>query len=271
MTGEVTQPPMAWRYCGNQVKLWREQAGVTREQLAREAAYGYETVKSMEQGRRRPSSRFLQIADQLCGAQGKLAAAEAFLKPEKFPARSQDFFRYEAEAVSLWSYEPLLIPGLLQIEATVRALLGAHRPPLDDAVLEERVRARLERQSLLWRSPPVEFSFVVYEAALRCPVGGTDTAKRQLLHLLEVAELRNVSLQVLPFAAGAHPGLNGPIVLLETREHERLALTEGQSLSLLTADPEQVGALTQRHGMIRTEALGADESARFIKRMAGEA
>ncbi|MDX3074716.1 helix-turn-helix transcriptional regulator [Streptomyces sp. MI02-7b] len=270
MTGETAQPPMAWRYCGNQVKLWREQAGVTRERLADEAGYGVETVRSMELGRRRPMLRLLQVADHLCGAGGKLLAAQEFLKPEKFPARSQEFIRYEAEAVSLWSYEPLLVPGLLQTEATARALLCSHRPPMDDETIGERVRARLERQELLRRKPPVECSFVLYEAALRCPVGGPDTAREQLLHLLEVAALRNVSVQVLPFAAGAHPGLNGPIVLLETGDHDRLALTEGQSLSLLTADPQQVGALTQRHGMIRMEALGTEESARFIKRMAGE-
>ncbi|MGH3309840.1 MAG: DUF5753 domain-containing protein [Streptomyces sp.] len=170
----------------------------------------------------------------------------------------------------MWWYEPLLIPGLLQSEATARALLSAHRPPLDDEVIENRVTARLERQSLLHRKPPVECSFVLYEAALRCPVGGTSAHHAQLRHLVHLSELRHVSLQVLPFAVGAHPGLNGPTVLLETREHELIALAEGQSVSYLTSDLRDISAARQRHGMIRTLALTPDESARFISRVAEE-
>ncbi|MGW0549270.1 helix-turn-helix domain-containing protein [Streptomyces altiplanensis] len=264
------EPPMAWRYCGNQIKRWRERAGVTREALAEEASCSYEYVKSMEAGRRKPTLHLLQVADGLCGAGGLLIAAREFLVPEKFPARSQEYFQYEDEARSLWSYEPLLIPGLLQTEATARALLMAHRPPLDDETMEARIQGRLGRQRLLTRKPPVECSFVLYEAVLRCPLGGTAAYKEQLSYLLEVGSLRHVSVQVLPFSAGANPGLNGPIVLLETGEHARLALLEGQSLSRLTADLNEVGTAMQRHGMIRMEALGTEESARFIQRMADE-
>ncbi|MEV6315838.1 helix-turn-helix transcriptional regulator [Streptomyces sp. NPDC051776] len=85
-TGNSSQPPMAWRYCGNQLKLWRTKAGVTREKLGEEAGYTYEAVKSREQGRRRPTPRLLQVADEMCGAQGLLNAAQEYLKPERFPA-----------------------------------------------------------------------------------------------------------------------------------------------------------------------------------------
>lgn len=86
--------------------------------------------------------------------------------------------------------------------------------------------ARLERQTLLDRQTRA-FNFVIGEAALRYPAGSMEGHKRQLRHLLEECERRNVTMQVL-LSEGAHPGLNGPFVLLETPEHEHIAYVEAQ-------------------------------------------
>ncbi|WP_371503410.1 helix-turn-helix transcriptional regulator [Kitasatospora sp. NBC_00374] len=259
---------MAWRYCGNQIKLWRTQAGVTREELGRAANYEPESVKSMEQGRRRPSLRLLEVADELCGARGKLVAATEYLAPERFPSFSRDFMRYEAEARVLNWYENQLIPGLLQTEDTARALLSAHWPPLDDDTVEERVRARLARQAVLHKQTK-SFTFVIEEAVLRRPVCSKGAHKLQLQHLLAAGEPRHVTVQVVP-SVGVHPGVNGPFVLLETAEHERLAYEEGQAMGMLYSDAERVSTLTQRHAMIVRQALNPEESARFICRLAEE-
>ena len=136
--------------------------------MGKEANYEYETVKSMEQGRRKPALRLLQVADQMFGARGLLLAGQEYLKPDKFASYSQDFMRYESEAIVHSSFEPQLIPGLLQTEETVRALLDAHCPVLDDETIEARVAARLERQSLLDKQTKA-FNFVIGEAALRYP------------------------------------------------------------------------------------------------------
>ncbi|MGW3242907.1 helix-turn-helix domain-containing protein [Streptomyces sp. NPDC001070] len=260
---------MAWRYCGNQVKLWREHAGVTREQLADEAGYGYETVKSMEQGRRRPTQRLLLVADGLCGAQGKLTAAEAFLKPERFPRYSQDFMRYEAEAIAVSSYQSQYVPGLLQTEEYVRALLASRWPPLDEETIDERSAARLERQSLM-QAQTRSFSFVVEEGVLRREWGGADERVRQLRQILATGARRNVTVQVMPTEGGFHPGLLGPFVLVETAEHEHLAYEEGQVSGVLYADPEKVSLFMRRHDMIARRALGPEHSARFIEELAEE-
>ncbi|WP_328537146.1 helix-turn-helix domain-containing protein [Streptomyces sp. NBC_00344] len=260
----------AWRYCGNQVKLWRTKAGVSREQLAQEAGYTYDYLRSMEVGRRRPTQRLLEVADEMCRAEGLLRAAQEFLKPEKFPSYSQEYAEAEARAVVLHFYQTLFVPGLLQLEAYARALLNANCPPLDDETIEARVAARLERQNRLVRHPTVLFGFVIYEAALRETVGGPGAMKAQLHHLLEVGSLRNVSIQVLPVGLGAHTGLNGPLVLLESPEHEHCAYEEGQSTGVLHASPEKVSLLTQRHGMIRMQALGIERSAQLIEKLAGE-
>lgn len=257
-----------WRYCGDQLKMWRADVGLSRQALADETGYDIEYVKSMELGRRRPTLRLLQVADQMCRAGGKLVAAKEYLKPEKFLSFSQEFMREEAEAIALSTYQPLLIPGLLQTEETARALLNAHWPPLDDETVEERVAGRLERQKILDKGTR-SFSFVIGEAALRNPVGGTAAHKRQLLRLLEAGRRRNVTIQVLLFK-GAHPGLDGPIVLLETEEHEHLAYEEGQTMGVLYSDPKKLSIVTQRHAMILQRALAPEASAEFISKLAEE-
>ncbi|AVH56984.1 MULTISPECIES: helix-turn-helix domain-containing protein [Streptomyces] len=269
-SGESQHAQQNWRYCGGQIKLWREEAGVSRQDLTIETNYDYEYVKSMENGRRRPTLRLLQAADQMCGARGKLLAAHDFLKPEPFPARSQEYMVIEAEAIAVHDYALGLIPGLLQTEGYARALIGESCPPLDDETVEERVRARLSRQEALKRRAKTVYGFVVYEASLRTEVGGQGVMRQQLLHLSKVGETRNVSLQVLPFGKCGGLALNGSFVLLETTEHEHFAYVEGPETSVLHADADKVSDLTQVHGMIRMQALGVEESAEFIRKVAEE-
>jgi len=264
-----SQSPMSWRYCGNQIKLWRMQAGVSREQLGKEANYEYETVKSMEQGRRKPALRLLQVADQMFGARGLLLAGQEYLKPDKFASYSQDYMRYEAEAIALSWYEPQFIPGLLQTDEYMHELLSSYLPPLDDETIKERVAGRLERRCLL-QNQTKSFNFVIEESVLRRIVGSPEAHKRQLNHLLASGQLRNVTIQVMPTSVGVHPGLRGPFVLVETPEHEHLAYEEGQTTGVLSAAPEKVSIVMRRHDMIVRQALSPEESAHFIRKLAEE-
>jgi transcriptional regulator with XRE-family HTH domain len=259
-----SQPsPGTWRYSGNQMKRWRTKANVTREELGAAANYSPDTIKSMEQGVRMPTPRVLDVADELCRAEGLLSAAKEYLQREKFPARAQDFMEREKEAINLWWYEPLLIPGPLQTKSYARSLISNHVPPLDDDTIQERVAARVERQQIHTRTPLVGCSYMLYEAALRGPYVDLD----QLRSLLEVELLRNVTIQVLPYERARAVALLGGMVLLESKEHERLAYTEAPSASQLTADPDVVSAQIERLSMIHTIALDPEESAHFIERM----
>ncbi|MCC3771867.1 helix-turn-helix transcriptional regulator [Streptomyces sp. UNOC14_S4] len=260
--------PMAWRLSGNQVKLWRTEAKISREVLAQEAGYGIETVRSMETGRRRPTERLLEVADQLCGAKGKLLAVHPYLEPDQYEWYAVDFVQHEAEAISLNSFQPLLIPGQLQTEETMRALFNADWPPVSDETIEERVKARAARQVIL-QDRTKEFSFIIGEAALRNTLGDAERHKRQLLRLLEEGKQRNIVIQVLPIE-GAHPGVNGSFVLLETPEHRLMAYEEGQMPGSLYSAAERVSTLLQRHILIARHALTPKDSARFIKKLTEE-
>ncbi|MFE9771393.1 helix-turn-helix transcriptional regulator [Streptomyces sp. NPDC005931] len=246
------------------MKRWRTKANVSREQLAAAANYSPDTIKSMEQGVRMPTPRVLDVADELCRAEGLLSAAKDYLQREKFPARAQDFMEREKEAISLWWYEVTLIPGLLQTLGYARTLIENRYPPLDEETMEERIAARMERQAILTRrKPPVGLSFVLYEAALRSPL----VDEEQLSRLLDVSRLRNVALQVLPFDRAVPAALLGSMVLLETRDHERFAFAEGPLASELSADPGVVNRVSERLSMIRTQALSPAESVCFIEGM----
>ncbi|MEV4740040.1 helix-turn-helix transcriptional regulator [Streptomyces sp. NPDC049555] len=257
-----SQPPIGWRYCGDQLKRWRQRAGISREELAKEACVGVELIKSIEQGRRRASLRILQVADQLCGAGGLLEAAYQYLQPEPQRPAAHDFFRYEEEAIARSACEPVFIPGLLQTERTARALFAKCWPPVDDQTIDERVTRRLSRQYLLDKQMTA-FSFIIGDAPLRYPVADVESHREQLRRLLEVGSQRNVTIQVMP-AGALQLELNGSLVVLELPDRGRIAYHEGSFAGALITDPEEVRKMAHRLALIHQLALSPGESTRVI-------
>ncbi|QYN37815.1 helix-turn-helix domain-containing protein [Pseudonocardia sp. DSM 110487] len=122
----------------------------------------------------------------------------------------------EAASRLLW-YEAELVPGLLQTADYARTLIRADNPGVDDDEIERRVQLRIARQSLITRvTAAPELRVVLNESILRRPVGGTAVIRAQLARLVEVSDLPNVALKVLPFDIGMHAGImSGPFVVLE--------------------------------------------------------
>ncbi|MFE3601402.1 Scr1 family TA system antitoxin-like transcriptional regulator [Streptomyces sp. NPDC059142] len=262
--------PRIWVGYGKMVRLHRDRAGLTQQELAEAVGYSCEQVASIEQGRRPAKSAFTDAAETVLKAAGTLAVLQDDVDLAKLPAFFQDFAKFELEAVSRYDFEPLLIPGLLQTEPYAQALFTASCPPLSDEMIEQNVEARLGRQRLLTRTPMVETCFIIGEAALTTVVGDSNVMKRQLHHLLKVGQSRNVAIQVMPSDSDFHLGHNGPMVLLETVEHRQIGYIESQGVGLVITAPTTVSTLGLRYGKLRTQALNAVESARLIERMAGE-
>jgi Domain of unknown function (DUF5753)/Helix-turn-helix domain len=138
------------------------------------------------------------------------------LLPEWFRA----YVDLEAVATLIRAYEAVFVPGLLQTEDYMRALMRAtvrDHPPEE---VERRVKLRLNRQQLLTRPDPPRLWAVIDEAALRRTVGGTPVLRAQVERLIEAAALPNVALQVLPLRAGAHPAMIGAFSLLRFAAEE---------------------------------------------------
>ncbi|MGX1854480.1 DUF5753 domain-containing protein [Streptomyces sp. NPDC055299] len=256
---------------GAQLALFRINAGFTQRGLAQQTTASEDTIASFEQGRRALMPHLATEFDTILRTGGALAAGVAKLPPkEKYPIWAEEFMANEQEAVALSGYENQVLPGLLQTGPYARATFRSDLPPLSEEEIELRVEARLERQEVLHRKEPVVASFIISEAALKDHLGSREAMRDQLRHLRACAELTGVSIQVMPFGNTIHAGLSGPFVLLETSDHQHLAYSETQLGSHLISDPDSVSILTQKYGMLRMQALNAQESMGLLDRLLGE-
>ena len=131
----------------------------------------------------------------------------------------QTYVGLEEAASLIRSYEVQFVPGLLQSEDYARSVILSGRPELRAEEVERRVGLRLERQKVLSRKyHPVQFWCVVDEAALRRPIGGTKVMRGQIQHLLDAAEMPNVTIQIMPFRFGGHAAEGGAFSILRFPE-----------------------------------------------------
>ena len=267
---EAGDLPGAWSAYGTLLRHLRRQAGLNQQELGEAIGYSLEQVASVEQGRRPAKAAFTVAADRVLGAGGVLEVLQDEVDRAKLPRFFRNFALIEAEVVSRFSYDPLLVPGLLQTEAYARAVFAGHCPPLSEEIVDQHTEARLSRQKLLARVPLAELSFIVSEEALRDPVGSPEVMRGQWQRLLEMGALRNVEVQVMPAGRGFHPGKNGPFVVVESHEHRLLGYFESQGVGCVVADAAEVSAFALRYGKLRSQALNVEESARLIERMVGE-
>jgi transcriptional regulator with XRE-family HTH domain len=122
----------------------------------------------------------------------------------------------EADAMRILTYQLAVIPGLLQTDDYARAVIAEGPTEIGAKEINERVQVRTERQRILAGEDPVQLWAVIDEAALRRQIGGPDVMRAQIEYLIELAERPHITLQVLPFAAGAHPALSGSFTLLSS-------------------------------------------------------
>jgi hypothetical protein len=171
--------------------------------------------------------------------------------------RPGNFIGLEAGAAAMRTWEPILLPGLLQTEAYMRALIRTGRSTDPPAAIERRVSLRLMRQSRLTGVQPLELSAVIDESAVRRTVGGDDVMNEQLRRLIEAAQLPNVTLQILPFSAGEHPFLGGSAALLEFQEttHLDVVYLEGLAGDYYEEQPDEVARYREEFKRLSAKAL----------------
>ncbi|AEN09559.1 MULTISPECIES: helix-turn-helix transcriptional regulator [unclassified Streptomyces] len=256
---------------GRQIKAWREAAGMRAAEFGAAIGYGEDLVYKVEGGRRIPRPEFLDRSDEVTGAGGKLSMLKRELAEVRYPKKVRELAKLEARAVELEAYHHHNINGLLQTEEHMRALFASWLPAYTQDEMDRMVAARLARRSIFDRTPLPSLSFVQEEVTLRRPVGGTMVLHRQLEHLLEVAQLPNVTIQVLPTNREEHPGTGGLIEVLRFPDGSALGRSEGAFSGRPVSDLKQLRILGLRYGMIRAHALTPRESVAFIEQLRGEA
>lgn len=190
---------------------------------------------------------------------------------DALPAWFEDFVGLEDGARSLLTYQNQLVHGLMQTQDYAAAVIRAAQPSADADEVERQLAARATRQALLTAPDPLGVWAVLDEAALRRPVGGTAIMRAQLARLVQVAALPSVTLQVLPFDAGAHVSMGTSFELLQFPEAGDTSIVYIEDLTssqyLETAADIERYTLVFNH--LRASALSPERSADFITRAAG--
>jgi transcriptional regulator with XRE-family HTH domain len=270
-TGGEPESSDSLRTFGAVVQGLREHAGLSREEFGELVRFSKHTVASVELGRRMPDPTFVARAEEALGMSGVLQKAAGRL--ERQPGLAAWFRRWaqlEQVAITLYTYECRMVPGLLQTEAYARQLFIDELPPLGDEQVEAQWTARAERQRLLQERPNTAFSFIVEEHVFLRRTGGAQVTRDLIDHVLRVAQLRNVEIQIMPLRQESHAGLHGPLQLLETPENHWFSYLEGQQSGQLISDRKVVSVLQRRYARMRAQALSLSDSVSLLQRLRGD-
>jgi len=230
------------------------------------------TISRIETGVRPATRRSVLALCQLYGVEGSLR--EQLLDLADQASRQGWWDRYEdieidqligleIDAVRIGSYNPSFIPWIFQTKEYARSAIKGAAPRMADNVLGDRVEARLRRQQILTRQPP-SFRLLVDESAIRRRVGGVQVMRHQLDRMVELAALPQVSLQVVPFSLGAHPGINAFTLLEFMAPQPAVVYIESTAGDLYLERQSDIERHQEYLDHLQAGALDPDSSLRVI-------
>lgn len=250
---------------GRALRYLREKAGKSLSELAAETRYDKSYLYRLEVSQRLSKLAVMEDLDRHYGTGGLLVQLWKVARREVFKDKYKEFMRLE-QAARIMHVFTLGIPGLLQTEDVARALLsGGQETETEAEQVEEQVIARLGRQQLLHRNPAPSVRIIMDEYALRRPVTDTKAWAEQLAHLIAMAELPSVVIQVLPFSTGAHHLMAGPLSLLWQADGSAIAFTEGYDCGELVEDQAAVTRYRLSYDRLRDVSLSPADSIAFIR------
>ena len=183
-----------------------------------------------------------------------------------FSQQFLNFLDYESSATHIRQYMAVMVPGLLQIEAYIRAVISANGDPPES--VEPGVRVRIRRQQLLAEKNGRQACFLIDEAALHRWIGGPDVLLRQLVRLNELARQPNITVRIVPYSVGMHPGLSSPsftiLDFLPQDEDPIVSIDDPHREELNQADKETHGEFIRTFNTLEAVAAREDESTKII-------
>ncbi|MFI6095435.1 helix-turn-helix domain-containing protein [Lentzea sp. NPDC051213] len=180
------------------------------------------------------------------------------------PIRPRTLAEHEKLARKLFSWQTMLLHGMLQVPGYMRAVITAcANVPVDE--LEARVAARTLRQKVFGGG--LKAVFFVPEAVLLNPVGGPEVMREQLLHLEKLAARPSIAIRIVPLTVGAHAGMSGSFDMLTFDKYETVVFLESENSSLIIESPESVKAYDAIVDGLEVVALDAEQSRELIKKL----
>jgi transcriptional regulator with XRE-family HTH domain len=256
------------------LKFYRNRSGLTSDQLGALVNLSGSAIRKVESGRQAPIEPLVDALETIPGLRcdGALRALfdqmAEYLTNGVFPGWFQGWPNKEAAAVRLRTFEPLVVPGLLQTEGYARSLLSVRVGITTDKV-DEDVAARVARQAIHDRDSPPQLWVIIDEGVLRRPIGSREIVREQLRHLLEMAARPNIVVQVIPLEAGAHEGLNGgAFVIAEFDDAPDVAYQDAAVSGQIIEDHDAIRELAHRWDMLQRVTLPEAMSLRVIEEAA---
>ncbi|WP_369389954.1 helix-turn-helix domain-containing protein [Streptomyces sp. CG1] len=274
-------PTVRRRRLGQELRRLRELKGMTAEEVAERLLVSQSKISRLENGRRSISQRDVR---DLCGVYEveDQRIVDSLMEMAR-DSRQQGWWHtfgdipysvyigLETDAESLRVYEPQLVTGLLQTHDYAEALVQGALPETSTNEIEKRVQVRMRRQERITaESNPLRLWVVLDEAALRRVVGSKLVMREQLDHLIEMSQLPHVTVQVLPFEVGAHPGLNGQYAILEFTDaaDSSVVYLEGVTSDLYLEKAQDVQKYAVMYEHLRAQSLNVEQSRQFIAKVA---
>ncbi|MFF8918795.1 helix-turn-helix domain-containing protein [Streptomyces sp. NPDC015032] len=274
-------PTVRRRRLGQELRRLRELKGMTAEEVAERLLVSQSKISRLENGRRSISQRDVR---DLCGVYEveDHRIVDSLMQMAK-DSRQQGWWHafgdipysvyigLETDAESLRVYEPQVVPGLLQTRGYAEALINGALPEAPPSDIDKRVSVRARRQDRITaQEHPLRLWAVIDESALRRMVGGKQVMIEQLERLVELSNLPHVTVQVLPFAMGAHPGINGQYAILEFPDaaDSSVVYIEGVTSDLYLEKANDVQRYSVMYEHLRAQALNVEQTRDFISGIA---
>ena len=279
---EVRSPTVRRRELGALLRSLRMKKSLTVEQAAKQLMFSMSKLSRMETGQGVPTARDLRDLWALYGVTDgaerdrmtKLATEGKELGWWDSRELNSTFGTYgtyvglEEAATELLYYQSAIVPGLLQTAGYARAIHEARIPKPAEELIDERVDVRMTRQRRLTQAPLLSISVVMDEAALHRVVGGLAVMRAQLARLVEIARMPNVTLQVIPFLAGAHPAMDCTFRILKfASSMPDVVYVEALSGGFFVERPELKSVYSETFEHVCASALDLEESIRLIERV----
>ena len=280
-------PTVRGRRLRYELRRLREQRGLTIEQVSEQSGGDWtpSAISRWETGDRRIRPVDLRALLDIYEVEGEprevllTLAREARQRgwwqsysSDAVPEWFQVYLGLEAEASSIHTYDAELVPGLLQTADYYRAFMRAAPAVGDHETIERKIAVRTGRQERLTADDAPECWFILGEAVIRRIVGGSQVMRPQLQHIVQMADRAHVSVQVLPFKAGAHPAMDGSFIILGFPEapDPNVVYLESQTGSLYLEKPPEVERYQAMFNHLVAKALDPDESKNLIAEVAAD-
>lgn len=272
--------PAAYRELGDRLRQMRQKTGMSIRELARRQHWPATMVYRMESGKRDSSTTEVAMFAVRCGV--TLKDAEPLLELTRLAGRHQGYWLsdkrlggslqslifHEAAAESSTSYEPQVIPGLLQTPEYAYARIAAREPDLSPEEVLGAVRTREDRKLVLLRRNPGRFTFYIAEQALRLRVGSTAVMHEQLLHLVLTSGMDHVTARIVPSEAGAQSAFGGPFRCLEYDTNAPVVYLDHVFGGLILEDKDHVENYRDLVARLADVAMDEGESREFAAELA---